>query len=209
MKTEKRNMKHLVIAARKLEMDGADGGCASSSGSTNWASSDYSPKGAPSQRSNKTPTSTHRYRSASRTPQILITPIKSETKTQEGGSRYGILTPKLSTSKVADKSMIEEVEDTLDVRADTLLRHCRITKKHKPDWSQTEIDFFNKLNSRGFEKLLPSSFKMDFPTVPLSLFADGNDYTFIHSLSGNNFRGELAVKSHFTHMHLNRVCPPV
>jgi len=208
-KTEKRNMKHLAIAAHENEAGDDDGGGACVYGSTNGTPSDCSPKGAPSNRSNKSPTSAHHHGSASRTPQILITPVKSETKTQEGGSQYGILTPKLSRSKAADKSIVEEVEDTLDVRADTLLRHGRITKKNKPDWSQTEIDFFNKLNSRGFEKLLPSSFKMDFPTVPLSLFAHGNDYTFINSLSGNNFRGKLAVKSHSIHMHLNRVFPPL
>lgn len=203
-KTEKRNMKHLAIAVH--ENDGEDG--AAVYGFTNGTPSDCSPKGAPSTHSSKTPTSARHHGSAARTPRILITPVKSETKTQEGGGQYGILTPKPSASKVAEKSIVEEVEDTLDVRADTLLRHGRITKKHKPDGSQTEIDFFNKLNSRGFETLLPSSFKMDFPTVPLSLFAHGNDYTFINSLSGNDFRGMLAVKSHSTDMHLNRsFCP--
>jgi hypothetical protein len=208
-KTEKRNMKHLAIAVHENEMDENDGedGVAVY-GSTNGTPSDCSPKGAPSNRSSKTPTSARHHGSAARTPRILITPVKSETKTQEGGGQYGILTPEPSTSKVAEKSIVEEVEDTLNVRADTLLHYGRITKKHKPDWSQTEIDFFNKLNSRGFETLLPSSFKMDFPTVPLSLFAHGNDYTSINSLSGNDFRGKLAVKSHSIDMHLNRSFSP-
>jgi len=179
-KTKKKNLRHIVIAAHQSYVidDEEDG--VSIYGPTN---------GAPSRPSSKTPLRGRRRVRASRTPQIPITPAKSVIKAEDDRSEYGLPTPKLSITK--------EVEETLKIEADEGTRYVDITKQSHPRWSQSEIDLFNKLNNRGFEPMLPSSFKMDFPTVPEALFTDRTERTFINSLSGNEFRGKPCCQLQF------------
>ena len=175
-KTEEKNLKHMVIAAHENEGTEGEGDSVNIHGSTN---------GAPSRLLSKTPTPGRRPAGASRTPQIFVTPAS---KREDDRSEYGLPTLKLSITK--------QVEETLHIEADEGTRYIDITKRSHPHWSQSEINLFNKLNNRGFETMLPSSFKMDFPTVPLSLFTDRIDKTFINSLSGNDFRGEPCCDLH-------------
>jgi len=55
----------------------------------------------------------------------------------------------------------------------------------------SEIALFQKLNMRGFEPLLPGTWKMDFKTIPGPLFTDNDEEVFIGSTSGHDFRGTL------------------
>ena len=85
----------------------------------------------------------------------------------------------------------EEAEHVFDIEAEGSMRRKGLTLDEHPDWSQTEIDLFNKLNMRGFEPLLPKTWQMDFKTVPEGLFSLKDEEVFIKSISGKNFRGEL------------------
>ncbi|MCJ1249745.1 hypothetical protein MMC30_006971 [Trapelia coarctata] len=179
-KAEKENVKHNVIVALQNKATDDDEDGVSLYGSTN---------GAHTRSSSADPRRRRRQARASRAPQILITPAKSETKRGDDRSEYGLPTPKLTSKK--------EVEETLKIEADEGIRFVDLTKYSHPHWSQSEIDLFNKLNNRGFETLLPSSFKMDFPTVPLSLFTDRIERTSINSVNGSDFKASRALSKLF------------
>ncbi|KAK2792700.1 hypothetical protein FQN52_002761 [Onygenales sp. PD_12] len=61
-------------------------------------------------------------------------------------------------------------------------------------WAEAEQDLFFRLAMRGFEPLVPSSWQLDFNTLPESLFSHpGEDSEpFIYSVKGQDFR---AIKS--------------
>ncbi|KAF3483492.1 uncharacterized protein GIQ15_02816 [Arthroderma uncinatum] len=56
------------------------------------------------------------------------------------------------------------------------------------NWSDAEKDMYFRLAMRGFEAILPRSWKMDFMTLPDSLFATPGDHTAYLSCK-NEFRG--------------------
>lgn len=56
------------------------------------------------------------------------------------------------------------------------------------NWADAERDMYFRLAMRGFEPVLPHSWKMDFMTLPGSLFKPVNDHTAYIS-SRNDFRG--------------------
>ena len=122
-------------------------------------------------------------------PKIIITPIKSETKPEVEGSEHGVLSSQVSKT--------EEVEDTLDIEVEGMDPRQDATKLTHPDWSQCEIDLFNKLNNRGLEPVIPLAWEMDFKTVPPMIFTQNDKWAFISSLSGNDFRGKPAPNFYF------------
>ena len=95
----------------------------------------------------------------------------------------------------------EETEHIFDIEAEGHLRRREVTLEEHPDWSQTEIGLFNKLNMRGFEPLLPKTWQMDFKTVPEGLFSLKDEAVFINSISGKDFRGELGHTYIFQSFH--------
>lgn len=69
-----------------------------------------------------------------------------------------------------------EVQEDFDREAEFELRRKDVERaKASGDWHSEEIYLFERLCLRGFEFLLPQSWKIDFPTLPLSLFADNID----------------------------------
>lgn len=58
-------------------------------------------------------------------------------------------------------------------------------------WHADEIRLFEKLAMRGLEPLMSTSWYHDFRTCPQILFTEKEDETFINSISGNEFRGEM------------------
>jgi hypothetical protein len=56
-------------------------------------------------------------------------------------------------------------------------------------WTDDEIKLFNRLADRGAEPLLPSSWMMDFPTMPEQLFTGNDKMTFIKNLNDKEFDG--------------------
>ena len=62
------------------------------------------------------------------------------------------------------------------------------------DWSEAEKDLFYHLSLRGFEPLLPRNWMIDFPTLPLSLYAtDGSD-PLIRPRKQDEFRAIKAIR---------------
>ncbi|KAK2737542.1 hypothetical protein FQN57_007477 [Myotisia sp. PD_48] len=56
-------------------------------------------------------------------------------------------------------------------------------------WAEAERDLFFRLAMRGFEPLLPSNWKMDFATLPETLFAPSNSGTaYLAPVGQNEFR---------------------
>ena len=100
----------------------------------------------------------------------------------------------------------EETEHIFDIEAEGSVRRKELKLEEHPDWSQTEVDLFNKLNMRGFEPLLPKTWQMDFKTVPEGLFSLKDEEVFINSICGKDFRGELSLtfslSTIFLHKHL-------
>lgn len=57
-------------------------------------------------------------------------------------------------------------------------------------WADAERDLFFRLAMRGFEPVVPSNWKLDFMTLPESLFSARNaDDSIISSMGDNEFRG--------------------
>ncbi|EEP80407.1 predicted protein [Uncinocarpus reesii 1704] len=62
-------------------------------------------------------------------------------------------------------------------------------------WADAERDLFFRLAMRGFEPLVPNSWRLDFPTFPEPLFsARDTKESFIMSLNGHEFRAIKALK---------------
>lgn len=70
-------------------------------------------------------------------------------------------------------------------------------------WSQTERELFFHLAYRGFEALLPENWMLDFDTLPISVFANGNtlDVPVIHNVRDNQFRACHALRRLFEAGH--------
>ncbi|KAI9731364.1 MAG: hypothetical protein M1834_005269 [Cirrosporium novae-zelandiae] len=77
-------------------------------------------------------------------------------------------------------------------------RQGRVRDSILPNQDRSEREHFlrEKIRLRGFEPLLPNNWILDFPTYPLSLFAEPKDYTtpFIKALNPNKeFRAIKAL----------------
>lgn len=58
-------------------------------------------------------------------------------------------------------------------------------------WSKDEVWLFQKLNMRGLEPLLPSTWDFEFVTVPDKLFSDDDSKVLIKAHGGNDYNGTL------------------
>ena len=83
----------------------------------------------------------------------------------------------------------EQLTQTLQLGIEGENSRPAVSPKTRPGWTRDEIDLFNVLQTRGFEPLMPSSWRLDFQTVPNILFSENDDEIFIKSLCGKDFRG--------------------
>lgn len=83
----------------------------------------------------------------------------------------------------------DELGVAVDMEQERAERQAAVMDVEGTDWSDAEIALFQKLNMRGFEPLLPGTWKMDFKTIPEPLFTDKDEEVFIGSTSGHDFRG--------------------
>ena len=118
------------------------------------------------------------------------TPHTGRTKRSTPGAVANIkraLTPESFGSTSDDEEGSEISEDYSPVEVENLTRKEEATEEDHPHWSKAERDLFNKLNSRGFEPLLPKIWETEFPTMPPDLFSPDKDECFIKSIGGDAF----------------------
>jgi hypothetical protein len=61
----------------------------------------------------------------------------------------------------------------------------------KGNWGEAEQDLYLRMAMRGFEPIIPGNWRIDFPTLPMSLFAKvGSPEPYIHSVNVKEFRGK-------------------
>lgn len=58
-------------------------------------------------------------------------------------------------------------------------------------WSNDQVWLFHRLNRRGFEPLLPSTWDFEFVTLPPPVFSDDDSEVLIKARGGNEYNGEL------------------
>ncbi|EXJ78753.1 hypothetical protein A1O1_09155 [Capronia coronata CBS 617.96] len=94
-----------------------------------------------------------------------------------------------------------KVEDMDDHAMEDARRHAAAIRlpPRSGIWSQTERELFFHLAYRGFEALLPENWMLDFDTLPISLFAQGNaaGVPVIHNVRDNQFRASHALRRLF------------
>jgi len=92
----------------------------------------------------------------------------------------------------------DKVEEYLARQAELALKKDAIEKaKAEGGWHPEELYLFERLSMRSFEELLPTSWQIDFPTLPEDLFTDVQDKTFINFNYGSSYRGEFTRFSQF------------
>jgi hypothetical protein len=92
----------------------------------------------------------------------------------------------------------DKVEEYLARQAELALKKDAIEKaKAEGGWHPEELYLFERLSMRSFEELLPTSWQIDFPTLPEDLFTDFQDKTFINFNYGSSYRGEFTRFSQF------------
>ncbi|EGE05621.1 hypothetical protein TEQG_04630 [Trichophyton equinum CBS 127.97] len=98
----------------------------------------------------------------------------------------------LSEEEIYDSkySTKREIKRDLDIefRMEKARRWAAAVEGPSGNWADAERDMYFRLAMRGFESVLPHSWKMDFMTLPDSLFNPANDHTAYIS-SRNEFRG--------------------
>ncbi|KAM5444400.1 hypothetical protein MferCBS31731_000920 [Microsporum ferrugineum] len=84
----------------------------------------------------------------------------------------------------------KEVKRDLDIEfcMEKARRWAAAVEGPSGNWADAERDMYFRLAMRGFEPVLPHSWRMDFMTLPDSLFTAPNDYTAYISCR-NEFRG--------------------
>lgn len=83
----------------------------------------------------------------------------------------------------------ERKEHLLDVEDERARRQEMLKQIERGDRTPEEIALFEKLTMRGFEPIIPSNWKMDFKTLPETMFTNDESEIFINAASGNEFRG--------------------
>lgn len=84
----------------------------------------------------------------------------------------------------------QKVQEYLDRQAELALRKGAIDEvKAQGTWHKDEVYLFERLSMRSFEELLPSSWQVDFPTLPKVLFSSDPAKAFISFNSGSSSRG--------------------
>ncbi|EGD90107.2 hypothetical protein H113_02597 [Trichophyton rubrum MR1459] len=87
-------------------------------------------------------------------------------------------------------SIKREIKRDLDIEfcMEKARRWAAAVEGPSGNWADAERDLYFRLAMRGFEPVLPHGWKMDFMTLPGSLFKPANDHTAYIS-SRNEFRG--------------------
>ncbi|KAI6247473.1 hypothetical protein HI914_04072 [Erysiphe necator] len=90
-----------------------------------------------------------------------------------------------------------KVQEYLRRQAEFSLRKSDVERaKASGDWHPDELFLFERLSMRGFEVLLPRSWKIDFPTLPHAIFAElENEKTFVNTNSTSSAYGIKALQS--------------
>ncbi|POS84211.1 hypothetical protein EPUL_003617 [Erysiphe pulchra] len=90
-----------------------------------------------------------------------------------------------------------KVQEYLRRQAEFSLRKSDVERaKASGDWHPDELFLFERLSMRGFEVLLPKSWKIDFPTLPLAIFAEyENEPTFVNTNVTSSAYGVKALQS--------------
>lgn len=125
------------------------------------------------------------------------TPSSGQTKKSTPGAAANIaraLTPESFGGTSDDEEASVNSEDSSPVEVETLERKEEATEEDHPHWSKAERDLFNKLNSRGYEPLLPKTWELDFPTMPLDLFSLDENKCFLKAIGGTDFKGAYTIK---------------
>ena len=91
--------------------------------------------------------------------------------------------PKISQAEKGELGL------NIDMEAERAQRHAAAQEVEQGDWTDAEVALFQRLSMRGFEPLLPGTWRMDFKTIPDPLFTDKDDEVFIGSINGHEFRG--------------------
>lgn len=81
----------------------------------------------------------------------------------------------------------------INVAQERAEREAAVANAYRADWSDAELALFQRLNMRGFEPLLPGPWRLDFKTIPDSLFTDKDEEVFIGSSTGHDFRGTYTL----------------
>jgi hypothetical protein len=85
----------------------------------------------------------------------------------------------------------QKVQEYLDRQAELALRKGAIDEvKAEGTWHEDEVYLFERLSMRSFEELLPSSWQVDFPTLPKVLFTSDPVKAFISFNCGSSSRGK-------------------
>lgn len=101
-------------------------------------------------------------------------------------SEDGVLAKKHNVKKS------EMTGESFDISMEKARRWAAAVRLPSGHWAEAERDLFFRLAMRGFEPLIPSSWRLDFDTLPESLFSlSGTAYSYITSVNGNEFRGEF------------------
>ncbi|RKF63908.1 hypothetical protein OnM2_022043 [Erysiphe neolycopersici] len=90
-----------------------------------------------------------------------------------------------------------KVQEYLRRQAEFSLRKSDVERaKASGNWHPDELFLFERLSMRGFEVLLPKSWKIDFPTLPHTLFAEHeNEPTFVNTNFTSSAYGVKALQS--------------
>lgn len=111
----------------------------------------------------------------------------------------GIVSPFAEESDLSEDEMVEEKvavrkDDRKEVAYDETMenagRWTNSIQLPKGRWSGAEKDLYFRLAMRGYEPIIPSNWRIDFATLPSTLFAPpGGAEPYIHPIHGTEFRG--------------------
>ena len=91
---------------------------------------------------------------------------------------------------VEDYEEEDKAENTKRALKDVNDRYLDYSDPRIKEWTGEEIWLFNKLQNRGAEPLLISTWTLDFPTFPDQLFSKDEDQVFIKNIHTSVSRGE-------------------
>ncbi|RKF76954.1 hypothetical protein GcC1_067015 [Golovinomyces cichoracearum] len=105
--------------------------------------------------------------------------------------------PKMECKNDRREMIIAKVQEYLHRQSEIALRRSDVARaKASRDWHPDEMFLFERLTMRGFEVLLPKSWKTDFPTLPHTIFAQyENEQTFVNTNFTSSSYGIKALQS--------------
>jgi hypothetical protein len=90
------------------------------------------------------------------------------------------------------KNLLSQLDEGIDIRGKYQQQLADASRLSELGWSHDTILAFLKIARRGYEPLIPPSWKMDFPKFPPILFAKDEDDAFIKPMIKSNF---FAIKA--------------